>query len=230
MTTKTTSEMRAELEKAIVRLRILEGRMRACNAHDVSLQEIPSWIEEFHAALATPSVASPQGEQLRLLEAMRWACKDAITGNQIESHVFKRVFPNGILDALTANKILCEPLDEIDKITLESLHKDGYFDIADEELTKAAAPVGEPGRTPQCPHGPFVDAADEQQHKFHCEAYLASVAAPPTQGAPGTREALRTQLERFRNVLRSESNPRIEVAKVLKAIDAILAQSGAPTK
>jgi hypothetical protein len=50
------------------------------------------------------------------------------------------------------------------------------------------------------------------------------------QGTPETREALHTQLEGFRNVLCTESNPRVEVAKVLKVIDAMLAQPGAPTK
>lgn len=39
------------LEKATTRLEILEGRMRACGQHDVSMIEVRGWIEEQNALL-----------------------------------------------------------------------------------------------------------------------------------------------------------------------------------
>lgn len=86
---------------------------------------------------AAPPVPS-QEELTRVMEATKWACKDAITGNQLDSSQFKHIFPNGLPDARTANTFLCAPTDEIDKITLESLEKDTYFKIADRGLAALA--------------------------------------------------------------------------------------------
>lgn len=70
-----------------------------------------------------------------IFEAMRWACMDAITGAQRDQWAVKRAYPNGIPNK-DYNKILCTPLNDIEKITIDSLQKDGYFDIAERELAK----------------------------------------------------------------------------------------------
>jgi hypothetical protein len=50
---RVSDPIRRELELAVIRYKILLGRMAACedNAHELSIVEIPAWIADAKAAL-----------------------------------------------------------------------------------------------------------------------------------------------------------------------------------
>jgi hypothetical protein len=120
-------------------------------------------------------------------------------------------------------------------------------EAVDEANGVTAAPVGEPGRTPQDDDPPPQCAFCNKfspKHLLGClgAAGVRGEAAPPAQGAPGTREALTAVIERLREqahemespfYTKTPAEPSWEwAAKAFKQIadEIALAQPGAPTK
>jgi len=237
----TTSEMRAALEALADKIGERCGdhccsNCRMCEARN----DLRLILTRFRVALATPSVASPHEGRMclnlaRSLERLHFAIK-SLARTKDGKTLFEHS-PSKDAEAYSA------------WTDLDAAQKDAQVKLNGYRLyCQATTPVGEPGRTPEVaqpvafsPDGKVVAIIWKGKAFHDWDWYGGPPAAPPAQGAPGTREAalegLLVHLWIHADTLHSYEQMTTEQKKVWsevisrsEQISERLAQPGAPTK
>ena len=211
----TTSEMRAAVEAALA-------------ARGMTMPYWKGLVDDIVAALATPSVASPQAEMSQQ-EEISWSafcaeeaakCFDALQadGMLTDREYFTGYIGGSIEDGFNIWKAKraasVEALSAEGGAILKDLHIPSPSQQASGEhradsKQTSASPVGEPGRTPDGLDGQrweriandVIDGGTFKRHMIPesrrelkeriVDALVrANRAAPPAQGAPGTRDGV----------------------------------------